>query len=134
MSRCQHLIAASALLLAGVPDHADAQPEQVVVLELCVAEQAPERIEAALTNPIEKLLMGLPGVQTMNSITGHGGTRFEVHFEGGASKDNVASVAQALDRGTTGGVAILSRSVQLGLPLPDGQAFGYAFCGAAKRR
>jgi hypothetical protein len=135
MSRFQHLFSASVLLLAGLPAHADSRSERVVVLVLCTTEQTPERVEAVLTNPVEKLLIGLPGVKTMNSVTGHGGARFEVHFEGGASEDDAISVAQALDGSETGrGGAILSRSIQLGQPLPEEQTFGHAVCSEAKRR
>lgn len=135
MARFQYVLAATALLFAAMPARADDVAEQVVILELCIAERSPERVEAVLTNPVEKFLIGLPGVKSMNSITGHGGTRFELHFKGGASEDDAASVAQALERSEAGrSPAILSRSVQLGRPLPDGQGFGYAVCAEAKRR
>lgn len=135
MARLHYFLTASVLLCAAMPALADSAPERVVVLELCMAEQAPERVEAVLTNPVEKFLIGLPGVKTMNSITGHGGARFELHFEGGAGEDDAANVAQALERSEAGrGAVLLSRSVQLGRPLPDGQAFGHAVCGGAKRR
>ena len=134
MSRFQHLITASALLLAGMPVHADSVPERVVIVELCIAEQSPERVEAVLTNPVEKFLIGLPGVKTMNSITGHGGARFEVHFEGRASEHDAASIAQALERNEAGRAgAVLSRSVQLGQPLTEMQAFSHFVCKARRR-
>ncbi|KFI08719.1 hypothetical protein JN27_02375 [Massilia sp. BSC265] len=131
----QHCISASALLFAGMPAQADKLPERVVIVELCIAQQSPERVEAVLTNPVEKLLIGLPGVKTLNSITGHGGARFEVHFEDDAGEDDAGSVVQALDGSEPGrGAVVLSRSVQLGQPLTAGQAFGHAVCAEAKRR
>lgn len=141
MARLQHFfsahcLAAHALLLAAVPSaHAERAPERVVIVELCTAQAGPERVEAMLTNPVEKLLIALPGVATMNSVTGHGGARFEIALKGGASEDDAASVAQALDRSDAGQRAtILSRSVQLGQALPHEQAFGHAVCTEAKRR
>lgn len=135
MARLPCFFAASALLCAALPAHAGSLPERVLVLELCIAEQTPERVEAVLTNPVEKLLIGLPRVKTMNSITGHGGARFEIHFEGGAGEDDAAGLSRALDRSEAGrGAAILSRSLQFGQPLAEARAFGHLVCGEAKRR
>lgn len=135
MARLPCFFAASALLFAALPAHAGSLPERVLVLALCIAEQAPERVEVVLTNPVEKLLIGLPQVKTMNSITGHGGARFEIHFEGGAGEDDAAGVSRALERSEAGrGAAILSRSLQLGEPLPEAQFFSHRVCGETKRR
>lgn len=101
---------------------------RVVVVEMCVVEQSPERIEAALTTPLEKLLLRLPGVETLNSNTGHGRVTVEIHYKGGASEDDAASVTQAVDRS---GADFLSRSVRLGSPRSDELFFDRRDCGAA---
>jgi hypothetical protein len=103
---------------------------RVVVVQLCVVKQDPERVEAALTTPLEKRLLGLPGVETLNSNTGDDGAAFEIHFKGGASEDDAASVTLAVDRSD---VPFLSRSVRLDSTRADGFPFSLAACTPAQR-
>ena len=124
------LLACSLLLGAGAGAQGAASPAQVVVVELCVAEQSPERVEAAFTTPLEKLLLALPGVETLNSNTGYGRVVLEIHYKGGASEDDAASVAQAIDRSQAG---FQSRSVRLDRPRADGRYFGLDGCRAPSR-
>jgi len=108
---------AAALCILGHAKADTASPGvRVVLVELCVAEQEPERVEAAFTTPIEKLLLGLPGVETINSNTGMGGLALEIHFIGGATDDDAASVNLALDRSAP---LVLGRTVRLNSPSPD---------------
>jgi hypothetical protein len=112
--------AATVLLPAALPVHAAAPPTRVVIVELCVAEQEPERIEAALTSPLEPLLRKLPGVASFKTVTGHGAAQFEIHFAGGASDDDLASVVRELERSDAYRASqVLSRSARLGDARPD---------------
>jgi hypothetical protein len=103
---------------------------RVVVVELCVVKQDPERVEAALTTPLEKRLLGLPGVETLNSNTHDEGAVLEIHFKEGASEDDAASVALAVDRSEA---PFLSRSVRLDSPRPDSFPFSRSGCTPAQR-
>ena len=69
----------------------------VVALEYTVSEQVPERIEAAITNPVEKLLVGVPRLADLRSVTGHGSASFELQFEGGATAGDLAAVKERID-------------------------------------
>ncbi len=114
-----------------LPGHAaepGASGSKVVVVVLCVAEQSPERIEAALTTPFEEMLLRLPGVETLNSNTGHGSVEFELHFKGGATEDDAASVSLAIDRREA---VFLSRTVRLDRPRADERFFSRNDCGKA---
>lgn len=134
MRGLQQALPVFALLFAAVTAHADAPSKRAVVLTLCVAGQHPDRIEAALTTPVERLLYGLPGVEGVYSMTSEGNARFTVHFRGEASEDDAASVALALERSEAGSeFPTLSRSVQLGQVGPEGFAPGLPACGAALR-
>ncbi|MCC2971716.1 hypothetical protein [Massilia sp. IC2-476] len=126
-----HSVLAFSLLQSGsAAAQSPAPAARVVVVELCVLEQSPERVEAALTTPLEKLLLRLPGVDTLNSNTGHGRVALEIHYKGGASEDDAASVTQAVDRS---GMNFLSSSVRLDSPRGDGLFFDRRDCGATPR-
>lgn len=69
----------------------------VVALEYTVSEQVPERVEALITNPVEKLLVGVPRLADLRSITGHGTASIELQFEGGATASDLAVVKERID-------------------------------------
>ena len=120
MPQFSRFFAGPVLLLAAVTAQAAPSPARVVLVEICVAEQEPERIEAELTSPLEKLLAKLPGVATFKSVTGHGAAQFDIHFKGGATEDDLASVVQELERSDAYRASqVLSRSARLGSPRPD---------------
>lgn len=120
MPLLSRFFAAPVLLLISVTVQAAAPSPQVVIFEMCVAEQVPERIEAALTSPLEKLLRTLPGVGIFKTVTGHGAAQFEIHFKGGATEDDLASVVQELERSDAYRASqVLSHSARLGDPRPD---------------
>ena len=120
MPLLSRFIAATVLLLIAVTVQAAAPPAQVVIVEMCVAEQVPERIEAELTSPLQKLLRTLPGVCILKTVTGHGAAQFEIHFKGGATEDDLAIVVQEVERSDAYRAShILSRSSRLGSPRPD---------------
>lgn len=69
----------------------------VVGVQYVVDEQLPERVEAALTNPLERMMTGLPRLVEINSVTSHGVASFELAFEGGATDDDLALVGTRVD-------------------------------------
>lgn len=103
---------------------------RVVVVELCTAEQEPERVEAALTTPFEKLLLGLPGVDVINSNTGMGGVALEIQFKGGASDDDAATITHLVERSR---LPFHSRAIRLDSPNPDRGFSSRADCAATRR-
>ncbi len=120
------LLVFAAACLPGTAAEPEPSGPKVVVVVLCVVEQSPERIEAALTTPFEQVLLRLPGVETLNSNTGHGSVGFELHFKGGATEDDAASVTQAVDRSKAD---FLSRTVRLDRPRADQLFFSRNDCG-----
>ncbi len=93
---------------------------QVVIVKLCVAEQQPERVEHGVTTPLERILIKLPGVETLHSNTGYGSATLEVHFKGGASEDDRTSVDEAVGRSDVLRESrVLSRSTELGAARPE---------------
>ncbi|MDT1837894.1 hypothetical protein FPK49_26725, partial [Acinetobacter baumannii] len=69
----------------------------MVAVRYAVSEQVPERVEASITNPVEKLLANIPRLVELNSNTSHGGVNFELRFEGGATERDLANVKARLD-------------------------------------
>ena len=120
MPHLPRFFAGPVLLLAVMTAQAAPPPVRVVIVEMCVAEQEPERIEAELASPLEKLLRKLPGVASFKTITSHGAAHFEIHFKGGATEDDLASVVQEVERSDAYRASqVLSRSTRLGSPRPD---------------
>lgn len=88
--------------------------EPKVALRYTVDEQTPERVEARITNPVEKLLAGLPRLADMVSTTGHGVASFQLRFDGGASADDLAAVRRRIDGWRpAGGIALISTDIVL---------------------
>lgn len=69
----------------------------MVAVHYAVSEQVPERVEASITNPVEKLLANIPRLVELNSNTSHGAVDFELRFEGGATERDLANVKARLD-------------------------------------
>jgi len=129
----QVLPLAAALLGSAMPAHATPLPTQVVVVELCVDEQAANRIEERLTTPLESLLVKLPDVVGLRSATAEGATWFELRYSDSAGKNELAAAREALERADLApGMRILSRSAQLAWPSPDGLFFAKRGCAAAR--
>lgn len=86
----------------------------VVALEYTVSEQVPERVETLITNPVEKLLVGMPRLADLRSVTGHGSASLELQFDGGATEDDLAAVKGRLENWRADDkIALLSASVVL---------------------
>lgn len=69
----------------------------MVAVHYTVSEQLPERVEASITNTVEKLLAGVPRLVELNSNTSHGVVDIELRFEGGATERDLAAVKSRLD-------------------------------------
>ncbi|WP_306397596.1 hypothetical protein [Telluria beijingensis] len=88
--------AAAALIMSGGASACqDTVPK--VAVHFAVGEQAPERVEAAITNPVEKLLADVPRRGDLYSSTSHGVVDIELHFDGGATERDLAAVKARLD-------------------------------------
>jgi len=68
-----------------------------VAIHYAVGERVPERIEAAITNQVEKLLADVPRRGDLKSVTGRGFVDFELWLEGGATERDLAVVKARLD-------------------------------------
>ena len=107
---------AAALLLGARMVSGGERPGSVVALRYTVTEQSPERIEAALTNPLEKTLRTLPRVSEIRSNTGQAYVAVEIVFEGGATDQDVETVERHVERlAFTPGIVITSRRAVLAL-------------------
>lgn len=82
-------------LASGASACEDTVPK--VAVHYAVGEQVPERVEAAITNPVEKLLADVPRLVGLNSNTSHGVVDIELQFEGGATGRDLAVVKARLD-------------------------------------
>ena len=77
-------------------------------------DQVPERVEAAITVPLERSLAGLPRLVDMISMSGHGAASFDLRFEGGATAHDLALVKARVDALAAGaGVQLPVRSVSV---------------------
>jgi multidrug efflux pump subunit AcrB len=82
-----------------------------------VSEQLPERVEAAVTNPLERTLITLGRVANVNSNTSHGSVYVEVQFEGGATEQDLAIVTERIEQlEFSSDIVVTSRSTDLGPP------------------
>lgn len=71
-------------------------PVPLVMVTYQVREQLPERVEAMVTNPVERIIIKLPHLAGINSITRHGEAAFELQFEGGANEQDLAIVRRSI--------------------------------------
>ena len=124
---------AAALLCSAAPAHAAPAPAQVVVVEVCVDEKAAASIENRVTAPLEKLLLKLPNVADLQSMTFEGVVRFELLYTDGAGRSELAAAQEAIGRAAIApGVRILSRSAQLASESQDKPYLAERSCGATR--
>ena len=83
------------MLMSGIA-HACESPASVVAIRYLVREQLPERVEASVTNPLERFLVRTPRLTELNSNTGHGTVDFALQFQGGATTDDLAAVKRVV--------------------------------------
>ena len=86
----------------------------MVSIQYLVNEQVPERVEATVTNPLEKLLSRTSRLAELRSMTGQGSAVFEMRFDGGATEQDLATVKQRVQRLTFAeGIQVISMEVSL---------------------
>lgn len=106
-------------------------PAPRIAVQYRVTEQVPERVEALVTNRVERVLAALPRLAGMRSTTGPGSVAIELQFEGGATVADLATVRQRLAEvgpgagtGVTSSDASLTRACLRGWPWPEHRAPG----------
>jgi multidrug efflux pump subunit AcrB len=86
----------------------------MVVVQYVVNEQVPERVEATITNPLEKLFSGTSRLAELRSMTGRGSAAFEMRFDGGANEQDLATVKQRVQSlAVAEGIQVISKEVFL---------------------
>lgn len=113
MLKRQLLFSAAVFLGSGDADACQG-PFPMVAVQYLVNEQAPERVEATITNPLEKLFSGTSRLAGLRSITGHGSAAFEIRFDGGATEQDLETVRQRIQKLTfADGIQVISKEVFL---------------------
>ncbi|MCC2954277.1 hypothetical protein LK542_01460 [Massilia sp. IC2-477] len=121
----RRLVLALLLLCSYSAGRADSLPAQAVYVDLCVAEQDVNRVLKHLHEPVMEVLRALPGIDSVTGASTHGMAQFQIVFKDGASRQDQASVEEALNRvGFTPDVEILSVRVELAQPRNDGLFVG----------
>ena len=92
------LMAASLLPPACAPQAQARSAPVVVVVEYRVASQSPEHIEETLVTPLERRLLRLPGMASLESGVTHGRARLEVAFDANDGAQALAAVKAEVDR------------------------------------
>ena len=116
LSKPSFVIAAVMLASAAIAS-AKQPPLRVVHVRYVVSEQSAERVEATVTNLVERSLVTLGRITSVNSSTSHGTVDVEIKFKGDATEQDLAEVTQRIGQLAIGGdVLVISRSVQLRPP------------------
>ncbi|WP_312518121.1 efflux RND transporter permease subunit [Massilia sp.] len=107
-------VLAAAMLLGSQAASAFEPAPSVVAVRYAVTEQSPERVEQAVTNPLERTLLKLPRVTGISSATSHGSIVLEIQFEGGAQQQDAEAVSRHIEKLVFGSeVVVTSRTVSL---------------------
>jgi multidrug efflux pump subunit AcrB len=110
----KRLLFSAAVLLGSSGAAACQGPFPMVAVQYLVDEQVPERVEATITNPLEKLFSGTSRLAGWHSITGHGSAAFEMRFDGGATEQDLETVKQLIQKLTLAdGIQVISKEVFL---------------------
>jgi hypothetical protein len=110
----RQLLLSAAVLLGSSAADACQGPFPMVAVQYLVNEPVPERVEATITNPLEKLLSGTSRLAEMRSMTGHGSAAFGLRFDGGATEQDLETVKQRVQRLTRAeGIQVISTRVFL---------------------
>lgn len=97
MSQASRFLMAASLLPLACAAQTQAAPV-VVAIEYRVASQSPEHIEETLVTPLERRLLRLPGMASLESGATHGRARLEVVFDGNDGEQVLAAVKAEVDR------------------------------------
>lgn len=110
----RQLLFCAVVLLANSAADACQGPFPMVAVQYLVNEQVPERVEATITNPLEKLFSGTSRLAELRSMTGHGSAAFEMRFDGGATEQDLSTIKERIQRLTlTEGIQVISNEVFL---------------------
>ena len=110
-------VLAAAILAGSGSAYADQPKLAVVAVRYLVTEQSPERLEKAVMNPLERILVALPRVSEVNSTAGHGFVNFEIQFGGGASEQDLKTVIRRVEELALGSaIVVTSCTVNLASP------------------
>lgn len=111
-------VLAAALLAGSGSAYADPPKLAVVAVRyVFVAEQMPERLEKAVIDPLERILVALPRVSALTSTANHGSVNVEIQFQGGASEQDLETVTKRIEGLALGSEIVLaSRTVNLASP------------------
>jgi len=110
----RQLLFSAAVFLGSSTADACQGPFPMVSIQYLVNEQVPERVEATVTNPLEKLLSRTSRLAELRSMTGQGSAVFEMRFDGGATEQDLATVKQRVQRLTLAeGIQVISMEVSL---------------------
>ena len=85
------MLTATGMTIAAQP------PSLVVLVQYVISEQSAVRVEETVTSPLERTLVTLERVAKLHSATSHGSkgqvtVDIEVHFNGGATEQDLATV------------------------------------------
>lgn len=81
MCAIKSIAAVFTTVILGLSGPVFAQSKPIVLVEIRLQEQEPEKIELMVTAPVEKALMALPNVKDIRSTITYGYSRTEVEFE-----------------------------------------------------
>jgi hypothetical protein len=109
-----HLLFSAAVLLGSSTANACQGPFPMVAVQYLVNEQVPERVEATITNPLEKLVIGTSRLTELRSMTGHGSAAVEMQFDGGATEQDLETAKQRVQKlALAEGIQVISKKVFL---------------------
>jgi len=127
MSHSSRFLTAASLLPLGCATQAQPAPV-VVAVEYRVASQSPEHIEETLVTPLERRLLRLPGMASLESSATHGRARLELAFDGNGGEQALAAVKAEVDRFDATSGWEPAAVVEAG---PSQLVFGFLMPGAA---
>ena len=89
-------------------------PLPVVFVRYGVSERLPDRIEEMVTTPLERALVTLPRVTRVSSTTNHGTVDVKIHFQEGATGQDLALVTREIEElQFNSAVVVTSRTVAI---------------------
>ena len=97
MSQASRFLMAASLLPLACAAQTQAAPV-VIAVEYRVASQSPQHIEESLVTPLERRLLRLPRMASLESGVTHGRARLEVAFDGNDGEQALAAVKAEVDR------------------------------------
>lgn len=110
-------VLAAAMLAGSGSAYADQPKLAVVAVRYLITEQLPERLEKAVIDPLERILVALPRVSEVTSTAGHGSVNLEIQFDGGASEQDLDTVTRRVEELALGSeIVVTSRTVSLASP------------------